>query len=151
MRRVMLVSWWATLKSLKSIDCLTLSYDILLSEELCALMRNLWALSCWMLLLIYYRMVPSILLMTPDHLFLFSAFGPSSRTLLLFQLGCQPLFWNRLDSRSLFRLVLHLLLLKLFLPLIDLLQSISVHPFLVYLDGLIRWLKMLILRSMTSL
>jgi len=79
----------------------------------------------------------------------FSVLWLDTWIMFLFKLECQPMI--RLVCRYLFWLVLHLLPLKLFLLLIDLLQWISIHPFVAYPDGMLKLLNLLVLMSVIFL
>jgi hypothetical protein len=145
----MLATWWHTMKSLKPIDCLILSNERSFSEGMYFLMRNLLALSGWMYPLDYYRMIALISSLTLFPMFHFSVLCLDTRTLFLFWLGCQLSI--QLVIQFLSWSVCHLLQLKLFQLLIDLLGWTSVHISLVYPYGILRHLNMLFLMSMMFL
>jgi len=97
-------------------------------------MRSILTLSFWMLPLVYYNMVPLILFLTMDHMLLSLSFQPDSWILFLIQL----------HSWFLGRLALGLFQLKLLLLLIELLKCIIVQCSLVFLSGMLKWMKLLV-------
>jgi hypothetical protein len=99
----------------------------------------------WMTPLDFYRMITSMLFPNMVLMFLFSILWLDSKILFLFQLYRRPP--RRLVHWYPFRLVHYLRRLKLFQILIDLLQWTTIHPFLVYSDGIPRQLKLLDLMS----
>jgi len=145
MQRVMLASWWDTLKSWNPINCLIMSNNKSLLDEMYGLMRIIPASSYWMPLLYYCRMIPLMLSWTLVLLFHFSFLQLDSRTLFLFWLEHRPM--SRLVHWYIFWLVYCLHRLKSLWLLIDLLQWKMIHMFLVYPDGLPRQLKLLDLMS----
>jgi len=143
----MLASWWDTLKSIRPIDCLILSNEKSLLEEMYGLMRILMESNCWRPPLNCWRMIPLMFYSTLSLLFHFSIPQMDNQTLFMSQLDYQTLIW--LVCRYFFRMVCHLHRLKLFQLLINLLQWTKNHLFLVYLDGIPRQLKLLDLISVT--
>jgi len=101
------------------------------------LMRNIIELSYCILPLDCCRMIPLMLSLAQVLLWHFSVLRLDSRTLFIFKLEHRPP--SRIFHLPLFRLVHQL---KILWILIELLQQITVHLFLVYPDGLPKQLKL---------
>ena len=146
MKRVILASWWDTLKSVKYINYLILSNKKSLSNKMYGLMGSIITSRCWMFPLDCYRIITLMLFLTLVFLFHFPFVRLEKQNMFLFWVDHWSPSW--LVHRYLFWLVHPLFRMNLFWFVIDLLLWNRVHPFLVYPNRLFLGSKYVIFSTM---